>query len=138
MQRDAAAMETLSADIHQPAPAIQGLKYEQYTDATAAAVETSPAVQPSPGTGRTITTDTQQQPSLSRDGASTPSVSGMSGSQGTKVKGRSGPKSKCSPFIGVSQYKRTGRWEVSTSQQNVAGQSQLRHSAAAGQYEAVS
>jgi hypothetical protein len=29
-----------------------------------------------------------------------------------KPKGRSGPKSKFSPFIGVSQYKRTGRWEV--------------------------
>jgi hypothetical protein len=26
---------------------------------------------------------------------------------------RSGPKGKCSPYIGVSQYKRTGRWEVS-------------------------
>jgi hypothetical protein len=29
-----------------------------------------------------------------------------------KPKGRSGPKSKFSPFIGVSQYKRTGRWEA--------------------------
>jgi hypothetical protein len=118
MQRDAAAMATLPFDVHQPAPAIQGLTYEQFTDA--AAVETAPAVQPSPVAGRTITTDTQQQPSLSRDGASTPSASGMSGSQGTKVKGRSGPKSKCSPFIGVSQYKRTGRWEVSTSQDHLA------------------
>ncbi|GFR42137.1 hypothetical protein Agub_g2983, partial [Astrephomene gubernaculifera] len=25
---------------------------------------------------------------------------------------RSGPKSRSSPFIGVSQYKRTGRWEA--------------------------
>lgn len=32
-----------------------------------------------------------------------------------KPRGRSGPKSKFSPFIGVSQYKRTGRWEVSSS-----------------------
>lgn len=109
-------METLPDDINQPVSALQGLKYEQYTDATAAALETSPAVHPSPVRGRIITTDTQQQPSLSRDGASTPSVSGMSGSQGTKIKGRSGPKSKCSPFIGVSQYKRTGRWEVGHSQ----------------------
>lgn len=66
----------------------------------------------------TLTADTQQQlqyPAASQDGASTPSASGMSGpcsSQGTKTKGRSGPKSKHSPFIGVSQYKRTGRWEV--------------------------
>jgi hypothetical protein len=29
-----------------------------------------------------------------------------------KPRGRSGPKSRFSPFIGVSQYKRTGRWEV--------------------------
>lgn len=38
-----------------------------------------------------------------------------SGSAGnpSKPRGRSGPKSKFSPFIGVSQYKRTGRWEVS-------------------------
>jgi hypothetical protein len=33
-----------------------------------------------------------------------------------KPKGRSGPKSKFSPFIGVSQYKRTGRWEVGVTQ----------------------
>jgi hypothetical protein len=32
-----------------------------------------------------------------------------------KPKGRSGPKSKFSPFIGVSQYKRTGRWEVGSA-----------------------
>jgi hypothetical protein len=32
-----------------------------------------------------------------------------------KPRGRSGPKSKFSPFIGVSQYKRTGRWEVSAA-----------------------
>lgn len=29
-----------------------------------------------------------------------------------KRRNRSGPKSKSSPFIGVSQYKRTGRWEA--------------------------
>eukprot|EP00775_Hariotina_reticulata_P014293 gene14293-20_t len=29
-----------------------------------------------------------------------------------KPRGRSGPKSRFSPFIGVSQYKRTGRWEA--------------------------
>lgn len=27
-------------------------------------------------------------------------------------KARSGPKSRTSPYMGVSQYKRTGRWEV--------------------------
>jgi len=75
-------------------------------------------VQPSPfAVKRTVTTDTQQRSDALRDGC-TPSASGVSGlsSQGAnpkKPKGRSGPKSKCSPYIGVSQYKRTGRWEVS-------------------------
>lgn len=54
-----------------------------------------------------------------QDGGSTPSASAMSGPSssqgGTKTKQRSGPKSKHSPFIGVSQYRRTGRWEVRCS-----------------------
>lgn len=75
-------------------------------------------VQPSPfAVKRTVNTDTQQRSEALQDGC-TPSASGVSGlsSQSPnpkKPKGRSGPKSKCSPYIGVSQYKRTGRWEVS-------------------------
>jgi hypothetical protein len=41
---------------------------------------------------------------------------GGGGAAGQQVqaqrRGRSGPKSRLSPFIGVSQYKRTGRWEA--------------------------
>jgi hypothetical protein len=81
----------------------------------------SPAGFSSPvAAGRIVTTDQQQQQqqqaTTSPDANSNPSTSALSGlsSQGTKSKGRSGPKSKCSPFIGVSQYKRTGRWEVSS------------------------
>lgn len=37
---------------------------------------------------------------------------GVAAAISKKRRNRSGPKSKSSPFIGVSQYKRTGRWEA--------------------------
>lgn len=45
-----------------------------------------------------------------------PSASIVSGdsSQSQSRRKRSGPKSKLTQFIGVSRYKRTGRWEVRT------------------------
>lgn len=93
-----------------------------------AAVKTEPedptTAGQTPGSNRVVTTDanTQQQaPPFQPPAAAsiaTPSASAVSrpSSRGTasKQKGRSGPKSKCSPFIGVSQYKRTKRWEVSS------------------------
>ncbi|KAL4436679.1 hypothetical protein ABPG75_003818 [Micractinium tetrahymenae] len=50
----------------------------------------------------------------------------------TKTKRRSGPKSKSSPFIGVTQYKRTGNWEAHIWQGSPKAKGFQRH---LGSYE---
>jgi len=76
----------------------------------------SPAM--SPVAAAAASTATTDEPSISGQNSSQQQYSGGDSRslqhfiRKGKPRGRSGPKSRFSPFIGVSQYKRTGRWEV--------------------------